>query len=408
VPRIVLACWGSYGDLFPYLAIATALRDRGHDAVVATAPYYREIVSRTGIGFHPMRPDLMPSDTTLIARVMDPARGGGVVIGEITAPAVRDAFADLAPLVKTADLLLSHPITFAAPLAAAVHRIRWLSTVLAPTSFFSLSDLPVLPPLPPAVQIWRSHRWAARAFFRVARRITRPWTADVRAFRADLGLADAGEPLYEGQFSPHGTLALFSTVLGAPHADWPRATRGTGFAFHADDAATPSAVADFLDEGDPPIVFTLGTSAAGAPGTFYEESLAAARAVGRRALLLVGRQASPDIAGLRAPDVMVADYARHQAVFPRAAAIVHHGGIGTMARAGGRPSDARRAARARSAGQCESGRTTRRRARHRRPTLSIAARGGSSRRLADRRAISARRRACTRRDRARGWRRCRV
>jgi UDP:flavonoid glycosyltransferase YjiC (YdhE family) len=173
----------------------------------------------------------------------------------------------------------------------------------------------------------------------VARRITRPWTADVRAFRADLGLADAGEPLYEGQFSPHGTLALFSTVLGAPHADWPRATRVTGFAFHADDAATPSAVADFLDEGDPPIVFTLGTSAAGAPGTFYEESLAAARAVGRRALLLVGRQASAEVADLRAPDVMVADYAPHEAVFPKAAVVVHHGGIGTMARAlaAGRP-----------------------------------------------------------------------
>jgi UDP:flavonoid glycosyltransferase YjiC (YdhE family) len=241
--------------------------------------------------------------------------------------------------VETADLLLSHPITFAAPLAAAFHRVRWLSTVLAPTSFFSLSDFPVLPPLPPAVQVWRSHRWATRAFFHVARRVTRPWTADVREFRADLGLTDTGEPLYEGQFSPHGTLALFSTVLARPQADWPPGTRVTGFAFHDDAAPTPEAVVRFLDESEPPVVFTLGTSAAGAPGTFYEESLAAARAVGRRALLLVGRQASPDIAGLRAPDVMVADYARHQAVFPRAAAIVHHGGIGTMARAlaAGRP-----------------------------------------------------------------------
>ena len=86
------------------------------------------------------------------------------------------------------------------------------------------------------------------------------------------------------------------------------------------------------------MVFTLGTSAVGAPGRFYEESLAAVRAVGCRAVLLVGRQgASRQVA---VPDGVIAvDYAPHAALFPRAAAVVHQGGAGTLhhALASGRP-----------------------------------------------------------------------
>jgi UDP:flavonoid glycosyltransferase YjiC (YdhE family) len=337
--RIVLACWGSYGDLFPYLAVATRLRERGHQPVIATAPYYRDLVGQTGLAFHPMRPALDPSDSALIARVMDPARGSRVVIGEVTAPAVRDAFEDLEPVVRTADLVVSHPITFAAPLAARAHGVRWLSSVLAPTSFFSRTDYPVLPPLPRAVQVWRREPWAARAFFALVRRITRPWTEPVRALRADLRLSDTGEPLYEGQFSPHGTLALFSRLLAAPQADWPPATRVTGFAFHEDMTPTAPEVGRFLDDGEPPIVFTLGSSAVGAAGAFYRESVEAARATGRRALLLVGRHDQAFLARPLPSGMVAVDYAPHHLVFSRAAVIVHHGGIGTTARAlaAGRP-----------------------------------------------------------------------
>ena len=52
----------------------------------------------------------------------------------------------------------------------------------------------------------------------------------------------------------------------------------------------PDALEAFLAAGPPPVVFTLGTSAVGAPGRFFEESVAAVRAVGCRAVLLVGPQ----------------------------------------------------------------------------------------------------------------------
>jgi UDP:flavonoid glycosyltransferase YjiC (YdhE family) len=245
-------------------------------------------------------------------------------------PALRASYEDLEAIVAGADLVVSHPITFAAPLAAERHGVPWLSTVLAPLSFFSRYDFPAVPPLTGLSRAARLAPWTAGAMRALSRAATRSWTAPVDALRRDLGLAPSGHPLFEGQFSPLGTLALFSSVMGRPQPDWPIRTTVTGFVFYDNHGRLPIDLARFLDAGDPPIVFTLGSTAVGARGSgaFYADSVAAALALGRRAVLLVGRAD----AGRRPPlpDTMIAvDYAPHCDLFPRAAVVVHHGGAGT-------------------------------------------------------------------------------
>ena len=85
-------------------------------------------------------------------------------------------------------------------------------------------------------------------------------------------------PLVDGQ-SPLLHLALFSRLLAGMQPDWPPQTRITGFPFHDrdSDAGLPAELARFLDAGPPPIVFTLGSSAASIAGPFYEQSVAAAQ-----------------------------------------------------------------------------------------------------------------------------------
>jgi len=338
--RIVLACWGSYGDLFPYLGVATRLRALGHTPVLATCPYYRGLVEGEGFEFRPVRPDVDPSAADLIRRVMDPKRGSEVVINEVIVPAVREAYADLQEAARGADLIVSHPVTFAAPLVAGMLGLPWISTVLAPMSFFSMSDFPLLPNAPGFTRVLRGMGpWAARLVMRGARSITGRWIAPVRAFRAELGLPPAGDPLYEGQFSPHGTLALFSRVLAEPRPDWPARTLVTGFPFFNRAIPMPDDLSRFLDAGEPPIVFTLGTSAVGAAGGFYEESVQAAVSVGRRAVLLVGRNPGNLPRGPLPRGVVAVEVAPHDRIFPRACAIVHQGGVGTTGQAllAGRP-----------------------------------------------------------------------
>ena len=329
---------GLVRGLFPYLAIADELRARGHTPVVTSCPYYQGLVEREGFAFRPLRPDVRPDDTTLIQHVMDARRGSEVIIRELVVPALRDSFADIAAAAEGADLVVSHPITFAAPLVAERRGLPWMATVLAPLSFFSLHDFPALPNAPQIVRLTRLTPWAGRALMAMARRITRPWVAPVVALRAEFGLPPAGDPLYEGQFSPHGNLALFSRAFGEVQPDWPARTTVTGFPFFNRAIQMPPALTAFLEAGDPPIVFTLGSAAVNTAGTFYQESAAAMAALGGRAVLLVGPQPRNVPAGL-APTVMAVESAPHDQLFPRASIVVHQGGVGTTGQAirGGRP-----------------------------------------------------------------------
>jgi len=160
----------------------------------------------------------------------------------------------------------------------------------------------------------------------------------VQRLRARLKLPRGRDPIFEGQFSPYGTLALYSRVLAEPQPDWPPHVTTTGSVlYNAPDALEPK-LEEFLAAGEPPVVFTLGTSAVGAAGRFYHESAAAAAKLGVRAVLLTGGfgENRPDVVP---PNVLLVDRAPHRLLFPRASAIVHQVGAGTTAQGlcSGRP-----------------------------------------------------------------------
>jgi UDP:flavonoid glycosyltransferase YjiC (YdhE family) len=328
--RIVITTWGSYGDLYPFVGLALALRDRGHEPVLAMPALYQEIVEREGLQFMPMRPDISIHDRALVARIMDPAKGPQVLFKEVIVPALADSHADLTNATEGAELLITHPAVPAGPIVAEERRIRWVSTVLAPMSFFSVSD-PIVPPPAPWIQPWlaRSPR-LSRTFLWLTRRITQAWAEPIQQFRVARGLARGENPILGGQHSPHLVLALFSTVMGKPQPDWPPNVCVTGPSFYnAPNMPLPDTLARFLDDGPPPLVFTLGTSAVNAAGSFYETSARAAEELGQRAVLLVGPHAQNRPSRV-VPNVHLAEFAPHAALFARAAAVVHQGGAGTL------------------------------------------------------------------------------
>jgi rhamnosyltransferase subunit B len=267
---------------------------------------------------------------------MDARRGTEVVVRELVVAHLRASYEDLAAAADGADVLVSHPLTFAIPMIAEQRGMPWASTVLSPISFFSRYDVPVPPPAP---WIKRFDRipGVARALAGMARAATAEWTRPVQDLRADLALPAGANPLFEGQHSPHLGLALFSRVLALPQPDWPRAVRVVGHVFYNGPASSQAhldpELAEFLDAGAAPAVFTLGSSAVSAAGSFYEVSAAAASALGVRAVLLVGPHQENRPRQPLPANVIAVEYAPHDAVFARASVIVHHGGIGTLAQA---------------------------------------------------------------------------
>ena len=339
--RIVLTTFGSFGDVHPYIAVGLELKARGHKAVIATSPIYREKIEVTGLGFYPIRPDLRPpqEDPETVAKVMDLRKGSEFLFKELLVPHLRDGYEDLREATRGADLLVTHVITLAGPILAQKTGIPWVSTVLAPTSFFSAYDPFVPPQTPGVVKLLRLSPLIARGFLNIVRLITGQWMKPVYRLRAELGLPRGGHPIFEGQHSPSLVLALFSKVLGAPQPDWPPHTVVTGFPFFdrkdldgKDEADLAPELKKFLDDGSAPVVFTLGSSAVFVAEDFYRVSAEAARLLKRRAVLLIGDERNRPKEPL-GDDIAVFDYAPYGQILPRAAAIVHQGGVGTTGQA---------------------------------------------------------------------------
>ncbi|MDX2218867.1 MAG: glycosyltransferase [Burkholderiales bacterium] len=337
--RIVLTAWGTFGDVFPALGLALELKRRGHDPVVATCAYYRDMVEARDVNFAPLAPDIDPDDKAFAARVMDPWRGAEAIFKESILPALSASLADMRRAADGADLIVSHPVTFAAPIVAEERGLPWLGSALAPISFLSSYD-PSVPPAAPWLRhlLARGPLWG-RSFRWLAERITAPWFAPVHALRSELGLPPVGHALFDGQFSGLGTLALFSPVIGAPQPDWPPQSQPTGFINYNGGEPPSPEVEAFLNAGPPPLVFTLGTSAVFVAGDFYEQSMAGARRLGMRALLLTGPDHLERVRAQTGDGMLAVEFAPHAAVFPRAAAIVHQAGMGTLAQGlrSGRP-----------------------------------------------------------------------
>ena len=333
--RILFTTFGSYGDIHPYMAIGIELQKRGHAVTIATSSSYAAKITSEGLGFHAVRPDISLEDQALLAYVMDARRGSERVVHYVGS-VVRESYEDTLTAARQADLIVTHPIAFGGVMAAEKLDLPWISSVLAPISFLSACDPPVPAPTPWIVKVRALGPGLMRLIWQLAKYDTRRWIKPVLALRRELGLPDRGHPLFEGSHSPQLVLALFSRSLAEPQPDWPPNTVVTGFPFfdrHHEQAEMPPALHRFLSEGPPPIVFTLGSSAVGAAGDFYRDSLQAISKMDDvRALLLTG----PHPQGL--PEtlpagVMAVPYAAHSLVFPRASAIVHQGGVGTTAQA---------------------------------------------------------------------------
>jgi UDP:flavonoid glycosyltransferase YjiC (YdhE family) len=229
---------------------------------------------------------------------------------------------------------------YAVRLVAEKKSVPWVSTMLVPLGFFSAYDETVFP-LPAGLFAplgWLSPRLRS-SYLAVGKRATqflaRPWYR----LRGELNLPPAMDenPLSDSH-SPDLNLALFSKILADQQPDWPSQTVITGFpvSSRAGGSDLPPELARFLDDGPSPIVFTLGTAVGSDAGRFYETSLAAAQSLGYRAVL-VGSGVKEGLVTSTA--AMSVDYAPYTELFPRAAAIVHHGGIGTtgLAMHSGRP-----------------------------------------------------------------------
>jgi UDP:flavonoid glycosyltransferase YjiC (YdhE family) len=343
--RVLLATFGSLGDLHPYLAIGRELVARGHRVTLGTHGVYEQRARDEGLEFVAVPPDLTDfgDPQEVMAKAMNGPDGSRYVIETMVLPYVGPAYAALKAAAVDADVIVGHPLTFAVSSVAEKLGRAWVSSALQPVIMFSASDPSVYPIAPWLEPIARRLPAVQRGFLGLATRVMRTWMKPLDDVRRGEGLTPlTGNAVREASFSPWGHLVLFSPELAAPQPDWPASSIVCGFPFHDRDEAgrvLPLGLEEFLAAGDPPLVFTLGSSAVHLAGDFYEVSLRAAQRLGRRALLLVGRETQNALPDPLPSGIAAFDYVPFSQVLPRGAATIHQGGVGTTAQAmrAGRP-----------------------------------------------------------------------
>src|ERR1039458_2377288 len=149
--RIVLSNIGTLGDINPLIAIALELKRRRHVPVMAVPAVFESRIAPLGLEFHAVRPDIDPTNRILVEMIYDVKKGTEHGLRDFLFPVLRQTYDDLldaATRPERADLLLLGELNYAGPLVAEITGIKWASYVLAPLSFFSAFDPPVLPPYP--------------------------------------------------------------------------------------------------------------------------------------------------------------------------------------------------------------------------------------------------------------------
>ncbi|MDF0486871.1 glycosyltransferase [Sphingomonas sp. H39-1-10] len=338
--KIVLTTIGTLGDLHPFIAIAQALRRHGFAPVLAVAEDQLAKCRAAGIeaaavlpGFDSVQRRLGLAEDEAVKRIM----GDQIeMLDQVLLPALPACIDKLETVAAGAEAIIASTFVFAAPIVAEKHGIPLISVVLQPMAILSAYDPPCTPDFwmmkhAPNSVVGRLWNRAVYGTMRVAVQLKCGPEVD-RARAAQRLPRKSARRLLEASERSALTLATYSRHFSPLPPDAPANARLVGFPIFdsqsgAEETLDP-ALAAFLADGPAPIIFTLGSFAVHCPGNFYAEAAAAARALGRRAVLLTGHGAPR-----RDGDIFRCAYAPHSLLFPAAAAVVHHGGAGTTGQA---------------------------------------------------------------------------
>jgi rhamnosyltransferase subunit B len=324
--NVLLVTFGSSGDVNPIIGLGLALQRAGMEATVMTNGFFEAEVRSAGLEFVSVSTADEYESIAACSDLWHPRRGlarvadAWVQLLSPTYEAIRDHY------VPGRTVVAASGQSFGARVAQEHLGVPLATVQMQPAVFRSLYDTPRLP-IGPSTE-WQP-RWIKRLVYRLADWfLDRELAAPVNAFRRQFQLPPVRRVMADWWLSPQRVIGLFPDWFGAPQPDWPPHSLLSGFPLYdgATDGSLPAEAEQFLDGGEPPVVFTAGTAMRHGE-TFFRAAVEACGLLARRGLLLTGYSQQLPTNLPRA--VRAFDYLPFGPLLPRCAAIVHHGGIGT-------------------------------------------------------------------------------
>ena len=326
--KFLLTTVGTIGDINGFLGIAQTLHKRGHEVVFITNPRYKRIVKDVGVEF------VSVGDEDELRKFVDSPEFYDN--SKAWKACLRPLF--LSPMRRLYEVVVEHYVpkstvvvgsgwAFGARIASEKLNIPMATIHLETQTVRSLHDTPLMPP-PMIVSRWVP-RFAKQLQFWIADRwfIDPQLEPETNRFRHELGLAPVKRLLNGWWNSPERVIGMYPKWFYPRQPDWPPQMVQTGFSNWDQSSVTavPEELSEFIESGEPPVVFFPGSNNVNAH-RFFEAAVAACEALDQRGVIITPDEA--DVPPLPA-NIRRFAYVPFGYLLPRSRAIVHHGGRGT-------------------------------------------------------------------------------
>ena len=329
--HILISCVGSAGDVHPFIAIGQALARRGHEVELLTSTHFAARIEAAGLTCTPIGTEADFDHVVHHPDLWNP-RTCFPVLWQAISQRMLEAHRLLISRAKPGrTVLVGSTLAMPVRLAQETHGLPTAMVHLSPVCMWSAQAPAVLPGLgdlsgwPPAL-VRLIQAGVERGF------IDRVVAPGFDRIRRDLGLRPVRRVLSHWINSPDRVVCAWPEWFSPKQTDWPAQAVTTGFARWSGTAgqSLDPALLNFLNAGPAPIGFTPG-SAMAQGRDFFARALAASAALNQRALLITPY--ADQLPNPLPPHAHAVSYAPFDALLPRLAALVHHGGIGTTAQA---------------------------------------------------------------------------
>lgn len=329
--KIGLQSWGTEGDIRPFIALAAGLSRAGHDVTLAATEIRNGSYSLYGekLGFQVIHPgciDVSKEEFSSLGRRMvrskNPALKSRLLIDNFLNPVLPAIYEASRELCSTCDIVIGHLFVYPLKVAALKAETPWVSLFTTPL----IASPDISPPGFPefgSLKGWKTFDLALNLL----------WKPDMNRFYESQGLKKPGSVMNDVFFSKRLNLVsvspfLFTFSVPAEYEfcgsfEIPSTELSGDFVPGLDK---------FLNNPQKPVYITFGSMCFGEqyPGRLLEILLDAVNLTGCRAIIQIEQSVSDGVAA--GEKVFFAERTNHSSVFPRCAAVVHHGGCGTSHR----------------------------------------------------------------------------
>ncbi|TWI72278.1 UDP:flavonoid glycosyltransferase YjiC (YdhE family) [Desulfobotulus alkaliphilus] len=329
--RCILIPVGSHGDVHPLLGLGVHLQEEGHEVIVCTCGYFRELVEKCGLRFEEVGTAEDYLDLIASPDLWNPLKSYTYMFRKTGKALMQTQFETISRLHEPGKtLLISSYLAMGARIAQEKLGLPLISVIYQPAALWSIHDTPRYfgmltgPSVPKFLK--RLQGWLLLDGL-IGAVIAPP----LNRYRKSLGLAPVRK-VDQWLLSNSFVLAAFPKWFAPAQPDWPRHILHIGFPMWdgMGEKNLPPEVEDFLAQGEAPLVFTPGTANMHAV-RFFESARDACVMLGKRAVFLTRfPQQLPE--NLPA-SILCHSYLPLSLLLPRATALVHHGGIGTASQA---------------------------------------------------------------------------